>query len=365
VLFLEIGGLETLVMELCKHIDRDKFNVNVLCLCGYDPIYREELRKIGVPVFLIKKDGPLDFFFLRKIINLIKQEQINVIHSHSGCFFNAAVSAYFAKKARLVYTAHGMPVETGWKAEIEDKIAAGISTKLVAVSEEIKAHLIKLFPAQRKKIVSITNGVDTELFSPIDDIKKIEQIKERYGISSEKTIIGTVGRLEGVKNYQMLIRSFAKLIEKYPDEIHLVFIGDGSERGVLEHLTHKLRVKGKVSFLGIQYELQNIIPMLSVFVLSSLSEGTSVSLLEAQSCGVPAVVTGVGGNVRIVRDGHNGFLCRVNDYSEMAVRIERLLYDKYLMMTMRHNARTMVLENYNLYSMVNSYEQLYETVFSA
>jgi glycosyltransferase involved in cell wall biosynthesis len=329
-LYLEIGGLETLVVEMCRHIDREKFNLSVLCLIEFDPAYKKQLEKIGISVNLIEKHGPFDFKFFLKIIKFITREGVDIIHSHSGCFFNAAMCAFFAKTKGIIYTAHGMPVETGMQSRIEDFIAAAITDRIVAVSEEIKEHMSQLFPTQKKKIMLIINGVDTGLYSPSVDSDKLNELKTDHNIPLEKVIIGTVGRIEDVKNYQMLIRSFAGLLRNNPNRIHLIFIGDGSERENLEKMSDKLGVRNNISFLGIQYELYNIVPMIDIFVLSSLTEGTSVSLLEAQSCGIPAVVTNV----------------------EMRSQ-------------MHHNARSMVLNNYNINSMVNSYEKLYELMMAS
>ena len=119
------------------------------------------------------------------------------------------------------------------------------------------------------------------------------------------------------------------------------------------HLLHLLYIEDHISFLGVQYELHNIIPMLDIFALSSLSEGTSVSLLETQSCGIPAVVTDVGGNANIIKDGYNGFLCHVNDYAGMADKIDIMLSDRNLFRQMQNNARSTVIEKCSLHYCIN------------
>ncbi len=360
VLYLEIGGLETLVMELCKHINKEKFNVSVLCLCGCDGAYRRRLEKLGVPVFLIVKKSRFDILFFLKIMKTFKQEKIDIIHSHSGCFFNAAISAYFANIKRVIYTAHGMPVETGLQADIENKIASYITSKMVAVSGEIKEYLMQLRPSQKNKVMLVINGVDTERFSPNHDHGRLIEFKKIHGIPLKKDVVGSVGRLEPVKNYQMLIHAFAKLMLRYPDNAYLVFIGEGREKENLIKLSENLGVRDNISFLGGQSELQNIYSIIDIFVLPSLTEGTSVSLLEAQSCGIPAIVTNVGENGSIIKNGYNGYVCNVNDDIDMAEKIERLLTDKTVIREMGDNARSTVIKKYKIGLMVNSYEKLYE-----
>lgn len=359
VLTLDIGGLESLVMEMSRRIDKKKFTVSVLCLQYVDSQYKNEMERGGIPVYLIKKKGKLDFSFIAKIRKLLKEQQIDVLHSHSGCFFNAALASFFTGVAGVIYTAHGMPVEYGIKASLENAIAACLTTKLVAVSEEIKIHLESCYPFARRKIELIINGVDTEKFKPVSDEGDAASIRKQHGIPLNALVVGSVGRLEPVKNYQMLVRSFALANHNAQKPLHLVFIGDGGEQNTLVNLSRELGLEGNVSFLGMQYNLHLLVPMLDIFVLSSLSEGTSISLLESQSAGIPAVVTNVGGNNKIIEDGYNGFLCEVNDIDAMASEIELMAKDDMLRHRMGRSSRHVVEEKFSLKHMMGLYEEHY------
>jgi len=360
--YLEIGGLETLIVELCKNVNRSKFNVQVLCLNGFDQAYKNELSKQGIPVTLIKKSHRLDFLFLYRIVSFLKREKIELLHAHGGCFLYSAICGKIGRVKKFIYTAHGLPVDNSLQARLEDYTSALMTDKIIAVSQQIKEDLRRRLPISTEKLDIIINGINTAVFKPNGNHKEIGESKRQLNIPWGKKIIGSVGRLEKIKNYRMLIQSFAELIENQGEIAHLAFVGDGSERDNLENYSRELGISDRISFLGMQYHIEKILPILDIFALSSLSEGTSISLLEAQSCGIPVVVTDVGGNGNIVKHGYNGLLCKVNDYKDMAEKLTAVLKDENLRNEMKNHARSVVLERFDLSSMVRAYETLYENL---
>jgi glycosyltransferase involved in cell wall biosynthesis len=181
----------------------------------------------------------------------------------------------------------------------------------------------------------------------------------KYGLNPGFFWIGSVGRLESEKNYSVLLRAVA-YTNRWPGrKIRLALVGDGSQMQMLQGLAATLGIEQDVAFLGKQLSVHEILPLFDVFVLSSLTEGTSISLLEAQACGVPAVVTDVGGNGFIVRHGVNGFLCPVNDVEAMASALCRLRDEPDTWRAMTIAARQRVEAGLNLDSMVGQYQELY------
>ena len=362
-LFLSPTGLEKLIVEMCKNVDLTRFEVQVLCHTEYDLKFKMILEERGIKVDLIKRRGRYDYSFFLKVANYIKRGKFDIVHAHSGCFFNSAILTHFAKGCKTIYTAHGMPLSNDLKSRIEDKIASVLTDKLIAVSNEIHTDLMNRFPSQSNKIMLILNGVDTDTFRPIKDLSSKLKNREYYNIPQDKTIIGSVGRLFPIKNYSCLVKAFSEL-KKYNNSIHLIFVGDGIEKSLLQDIARKEGVERAVSFLGIRYDIQNIVPLFDIFALSSWTEGTSISLLEAQSCGIPAVVTNVGGNPNIIKNQYNGLLCRVNDHKDLAGKINILIKDRQLSNLMGRHARAVVEERFGLFVMLEQYQKLYETLVS-
>ena len=358
-LTLGAGGLESVVMNLCSKIDSKLFENYVLCLHDCDVKYIDKLVEKNVHVEVIKKKCKFDILFFVRVVRYIKNCQIDIIHAHSGCFFYATIFFLFSRVKKLICTAHGLPVLNRLQDIVEDNISYILCDKFVAVSEEIYNCFAKRFLFSNKKVFLIVNGIDAELFKSFNT-EENHKIRCEFGFGQGEFIVGSVGRLAVEKNYSMLLRSFALFQDKNPSiPKRLVFIGDGPERNTLEELSQELGIADMVTFLGNRYDVQRIVPIFNVFVLSSTTEGTSISLLESQARGIPAVVTNVGGNGFIVRQGENGFLCAVDDVEAMATALCRMCDEPETAKNMAQAARRRVLDGLDLTSMVEQYQQLY------
>lgn len=365
-LFLKMGGLESIIMDIAKNMDRSIFKISILCLGSYDESYKSIMDDIGVPIYHIKRNGRFDRSFFKRIVSLIKTIKADVFHAHSGCFFNTAICAKISGVKTYVYTEHGLPLydsglpmNTGFKTRLEDKFAAWVSDRIFAVSDEIRMDMATRFPRSMNKVRIVTNGVDTDRFKLDKDDTLKADLKKRFAIPADYKVIGSVGRLVHIKNYESLIRAFSKLIKNYDKKLHLILIGDGVERLRLENIARENNVFPFVTFAGVQYNIQNILPAFNVFVLPSRTEGTSISLLEAQACGVPAVVSLVGGNPNIIKHGLNGFLFKPDDCDAMAQCIKEILSDETLSARMSMTASEMVQNRFSVRTMVKEYENSY------
>lgn len=361
--YLEIGGLESFIVECCRNMDRDAFTASVLCLNGYDELYKQALEECGVTVHLIKKRSRYDLNFLWRAARYLKNIQADIVHSHGGCFLYSSLIGRIAGIKGLVYTVHGMPVTSGVQARFEEFLSCSMTDRIVAVSDEIAEDLRNRRRCALHKIEVIINGIDTDRYRPLEDPKVIAAQKAAYGLPADAKIIGTVGRLEPVKNYPLLLNSFAKLSHAGRPDCHLVLVGSGKEELNLKKLSRDVGIAEKVSFLGMQYDLHRIYPLFDVFVLSSLTEGTSLSLLEAQSCGVPAVVTDVGGNSRVISNGFNGFLTASGDTRAMTANLERCLDCDATLAAMGLASRTQILDRFDIRAVLKQYQAMYRELF--
>jgi glycosyltransferase involved in cell wall biosynthesis len=360
--FLEIGGLESFIVEFCRNADKNRLKVSVLCLNGCDDAYRSMLEERDVQVYLLKKNSKYDIGFFFRVSTFLKSKQVDILHAHGGCFFYTAVIGLMARVKGVMYTAHGLPVRSGLQEHIEEYVSAAISKKIIAVSDEVAADLKGRLKNLSGRVEVIINGVDTNKFSNTIDPSLVDTLKDKYGLPKHKKIIGTVGRIETVKNYPMLIKAFHELITEYTCNAHLVFVGSGCQESELKVLVEHFGINEHVSFLGMQYDLPLIYPLFDLFSLSSITEGTSLSLLEAQSCGIPAVVTDVGGNPLVVQHGVNGYLCPLDDYKFMAKMLADILSDDTLHINMENEASRLIRDKFSLNGMLDKYYGIYESI---
>ena len=358
-LTLEIGGLETLVIELSKQLVKRGVEIEVVCLSNVDTDYVVGLKEYKIPIHVFKKRHRWDFGFFLRVARFIREMQFDIVHAHSGCFLCGALFSRLAGVKKYIYTAHGMPIQTGLKARTEDIFASLMTNCVVPVSFELEVFLKKWLIFNCCSFDTIINGVDTNKFKRLTDFSEKRRLLKKYELPVDQFLVGSVGRLEPVKNYGMLLQAFAKLMAEFGNNIHLLLIGEGVHKKELIRLAEQLKVNQNVHFLGMQYNVHEILPLFDVFVLSSLTEGTSIALLEAQSCGVPAVVTDVGGNSFIISHEENGFLCPLNNVATMTQYLEILLNNDDLKNRMRKKSRQFIKDNFSISSMTQQYENLY------
>ena len=241
------------------------------------------------------------------------------------------------------------------------RLAFQLADRVVAVSCHLRDHhaLRTGFPA--RKISVIHNGVDTELFRgrPEDRV----HTRARYGLAPDEFCIGTLGRLQPVKDTVTLLRAAAE----FPGSMNwrMLIAGEGSELSVLqEFLRDRPEMRSRILFLGEIQEVPDFLNSLDVYVLPSLYEGISNSLLEAMSSGLAVVASNVGGNTEVVVDGESGLLFPVGQSPVLAGRLLMLHRQTELRLRLGCQAMHRVKEFFSLESMVREYARMYSGVIA-
>ena len=207
---------------------------------------------------------------------------------------------------------------------------------------------------QRDKIEVVYNGVAETESKNIDR----ETLLEELGLEKNCRYIGTISRLEPIKNQTMMINAFHKAKQAFPD-LKLVLIGDGAKMQDLKKLTASLDIKEDVTFTGFLDNPQRYIGLFEIFLLSSFSEGTSMTLLEAMSLSKPCVVTAVGGNPEIVLNNETGLVVPSDDADAFSKSIVQLLLDDEERAELGRSGRARFLENFSATQMIEKYQSLY------
>ncbi len=348
ILSLEIGGMEQVVAQLIRNLDQERFLPMVACLTSRGAI-AEELTAAGIPIFIIGRMTPLlSFLYPAELVGIMKKHSIDVLHTHSGCWHKAAIAARICGVGKVIYTEHGRTFPDRRRLILLDRLYAPCTDHVVAVSGELHRYMRDGVGISAGKITTILNGVDPALFAPA--------VTPQPDISCR---LGIIARLAPVKDIVTLLRALAEVRKVYP-AVTLSVAGDGPERVHLEQSVAELGLDGAVSFLGFRRDMVEVMKSIDIFVLSSLSEGTSITLLEAMASGKPVVVTDVGGNPALVREGENGFLVPSGNPSAMAAALIRLMGDRQLRVRMSAANLKTVEENYSIKAMTAAYECLYE-----
>jgi len=239
------------------------------------------------------------------------------------------------------------------------KFLISFSKKTIVVSEKLSEEINRIKPFFKTRIKTIINGID------IDSIDSVEKQSEKYWEidNNASTIIGVVARLSSVKNHRILFQAVSGLIKQGRD-IKLFVVGDGPEMGYLKRFSEQLRIKEKVIFTGMRKDAVSFYPIFDIFVLPSLSEGISMTILEAMASGVPVVASNVGGNEEIIAHGKNGLLFEPNNFKELSCKIQYLIDNPIARDCMAVRARKKVEKVFALNRMILQYEKLYQEIIS-
>jgi glycosyltransferase involved in cell wall biosynthesis len=243
-----------------------------------------------------------------------------------------------------------------------ERSLAKITDTIICDSNDVANFMIYKQSINSKKIMVILNGIDVEKFQRnIDTTNK----KAELQIGEDEMVVGSVGRLVQVKDYPTLLKAFAIITNKI-NKCKLVILGDGILRAELEAYVNENGLSKKVMFLGSRRDIPEMMQIFDVFVLSSVSEGLPIALLEAMAAGIPVVATMVGGIPEVVVDGGTGLLVPPQNPAVLAEAISSVLLDKEKARYMGTSGRHRVVESFNLSNTSQSYEQVYdETINTA
>ncbi|KRA42335.1 glycosyltransferase [Pseudoxanthomonas sp. Root630] len=321
---LDRGGLERTVVDLIASQREAGHQCRVICLFKLG-LLAKELLASGVRVDACGKRSGLDLRALRRARALIRQSPDAVVHTHNAMAHYYAVLASLGLPVRcMINTRHGMgdgprPGRLAWLY----RQSMRFTDYTVAVCDAARRRFAEDGVHPRHGLLSVPNGIRLERFSRADPSARRALVAE-LELPAGSRIVGTVGRLQPVKDHALLLRAFAKVRVQVPEAV-LVIVGDGPLRGALEAQAVQAGLADAVRFLGDRHDVPRLLAGMELFALSSSSEGYSIALLEACASGLPIVATDVGGNREIVRHGINGRLVPSGDIAAIATALIALL----------------------------------------
>ena len=354
VLSLQPGGLERLVCDLSVSTSRSGSEVLVCCL-DVDGKLSDSLRRAGVRVLVVKRRPGLDASLILRLARLFRRERVGVVHTHGlDPMLYAGWAARLAGIPGRVHTQHATMLEAAdWRRRLKFRVAARAFHKIVAVSARTHDIVLAHHHAAAQ-VVTIANGVDERRFAAAVPHQALPVVPgERRDL-----VIGTVARLAPEKALDRLLDVFAIVRQTRP-RVRLIIVGDGPERGRLEALVDRLGIRPAVSFLGHQDNVERILQQFDVFVLSSLTEGIPLALLEAMAAGIPVVATAVGGVPEVVGHAESGLLVSPEDPRSLLHAIVDLLDHPEKRASLGTKAAARIRDKFSLSRMAADYRKLY------
>jgi sugar transferase (PEP-CTERM/EpsH1 system associated) len=354
VLSLGVGGLERVVVNLVKGIDRARFNPMVCCIEGRGPL-SEEIESSGIPVFYLRKTASRDYPLVLKLASLLRRHEVVIVHTHNPSpHFYGVLAARIAQTPIIIHTKHGRNYPERLRRVFLNNVLSRLTDKVVAVSEDARNVALEVEKVVPSKVVTITNGIDVERFSQHDADHKRDEI----GIPTGHFVVGNVARLAAEKDHTTLLKAFSLVLKELPNT-SLLIAGDGELRGELRSISEQLGISQSVSFLGLRKDVAELLHIFHLFALSSITEGTSLTILEAMAASLPVVATDVGGNSKLVVNGKTGIVVPPRDPNALAEAIINILSNPDKAAQMGMYAHKRFTENFSLTHMLEKYENLY------
>lgn len=346
---LDIGGQEKLLVQLAKTLVGRSFCVAV-CTLRRGGVLAAELKSNGVPVMSLGVDEGLSLSGMFRLWKLIRRNQFAVIHSHNSATHFYASLAHCFTKTRHINTRHGHAPQTirGW---IRDFVSFSLSDAVTAVSTPVAEELRSAFPLYESKISLVENGVDLSAY---------RRSSTSSGLEHGEPLIGHIGRLEPVKNQQLLLTAFSRFATNHPSA-RLEIVGDGSLIEQLQSRADELQLRDRISILGYRADVPELVRRYSWLAFSSVSEGMPLAAIEALASGVPITSTPVGDLSALIRETDIGFLSEGFDPDAVVMSWESMMSaiaanpDE-----LRDRCREIAESRYSEDQMVSRYISLYE-----
>ena len=358
----DIGGLENGIVNLINRLPAQTFRHAVVALTDVTDFKARVLRDDVQYVSLHKPAGH-GLGIYAKLYATFRRMHPDVVHTRNLAALEAQVPAAAAGVPARLHGEHGWDVHDLGKGrkshQWERRLLSPFVHRYIALSRDTQIYLNRSVGINSRRICQIYNGVDTQTFVPASIAARRVELPFR---EENLFVVGTVGRLEAVKDQGLLARAFVRALAIAPDMrpyLRLVIVGDGFLRAEIEALVREAGCQKMVWLAGAREDIPELLRSFDLFVLPSLAEGISNTILEAMASGLPVVATNVGGNSELVDDGITGALVASGDIEALARAILQYAAAPEKSRTQGHAGRIRAEQKFSIESMVANYASLY------
>lgn len=361
----DMGGLENGVVNLINNMSSRNYRHVVLALTEVTD-FRKRIVRDDVVFLALNKPPGHALSLYPSLFRLFRELRPSIVHTRNLAALEVLVPAWAAGVSVRIHGEHGRDVGdfdgSSKKYQWMRRLYSPFVSHYLALSRDLASYLTDKVRISGKRITQVYNGVDAVRFSPTDDIQR-PLIPGCPFVGAQLWRVGTVGRMQTVKDQLTLTRAFIRALEIAPElksRLRLALVGDGPLREGCQLLLDTAGVSALSWLPGERDDVPEIMRGLDCFVLPSLAEGISNTILEAMACGLPVVATDVGGNADLVIHGVTGQIVPAGDVDAMAHSLVQLASSPELAQSMGRAGRQRILEKFSLDAMVGTYQGLYD-----
>jgi glycosyltransferase involved in cell wall biosynthesis len=325
---LSVGGAEVLAARLARRL-RDRFRFLFVCLDERGTL-GQELDAEGFPVHVLGRRPGLDWRCTHRLAGLLRRERVDVIHAHQYTpFFYCLTARLLCRRPALLFTEHGrhFPDYPRRKRMLANRLLLRQRDRVAAVGEAVRQALIANEGLPPGRVEVVYNGVNLAPFAAAAPDRVA--VRREMGVGPDDLVVLQVARLDYLKDHATAVRTLAHLVRQRPDA-RLVLVGEGPELDKIREQARQAGLTDHLRLLGLRNDVARLLSAADVFLLTSISEGIPLTLIEAMAAGLPVVATQVGGVGEVVEGGVTGLLAPSGDDAALAGHVLRLAGDRGL-----------------------------------
>lgn len=361
-----LSGVQNVSLQEFLNLDSDVHKFKKTLICKESGELSDEVLRLGGGVYFVpsleREIHPFkDLISLVKIYAICKKEKFDIVHTHSAkTGVLGRIAARLAGVKKVIHTVHGFPFndKNGYIKnkvyEYLEKMASYFCDVIICLHDDDANICNEKLEVPLEKIKVISNGVDIEKFSPVNKVAR-ESVLKSLGVNVSSVVFCMVGRLWEQKNPGLFVRAANVFIEKNPSlKASFILVGDGELKEELQYIAKSPHIK----FLGWRKDIPEILGASDCFVLPSLWEGMPLAILEAQSSGLPCIVSNIQGNSSLVTDDYDGYLFNVDNEHHLVMLMEKMM-DKCIRQRLSENARCKIVKTYNIKNRISKITEIY------
>jgi sugar transferase (PEP-CTERM/EpsH1 system associated) len=357
VSYMGRGGAEMGILKLIAGLG-EEFEHRICTTRGFDANFVQshfselKMYTAGNPDLKLQ-------FPLFRLARIMRQYRPHIVHTRNWGAIEAVAAAKLARVPVVIHSEHGYEVDMfaglPMRRRLFRRAAYAMADAIFAVTRELRDYHARQAWIPPERMGVMYNGVDTQRFAPSSESRVA--MRKELGLPAESFVVGAVGRLVPIKDHQTLLNA-AALLSKNGVDVRVLLVGSGPERERLQ-MVSKNTLESRVCFAGDSSRVPELLNAMDVFVLPSLNEGMSNTLLEAMACGLPTLATNVGGNPEIIENNVNGCLFTPGDTAWLADKLTLLARNPELIHQLGTAARNHAMESFSLGRMLDTYRSFY------